>query len=243
MHSIVVFVLAILALSRCGDAISLDRLLWKRHGGGVAPLCGEYRWPVRAVWLTMAMILFAAGTSKLMQGGIAWVTSDHFPISLVQRHYDPNPPAVRWGLVIAQHPFLSRPSAAAAIALELAAPLALVSITARRLVPAATFLMQVGIGVLMNVWFTPFLFAYVFWVPWEVILRPRPWRRSLHAGGGDATTQSALRRGTAGGPVSAIGSILSSRTIDAGRAARHGRSGRNGGFGGPASCDEHNSVE
>jgi hypothetical protein len=37
--------------------------------------------------------------------------------------------------------------------------------------------MQLGIGLLMNVWFWPFMFCYLFWVPWNRILG----RRSLQS--------------------------------------------------------------
>jgi hypothetical protein len=33
--------------------------------------------------------------------------------------------------------------------------------------------MQVGIGLLMDVWFTRFMFAYLFWVPWGSIFAAR----------------------------------------------------------------------
>ena len=32
--------------------------------------------------------------------------------------------------------------------------------------------MQIGIGLLMNVWFTRFFFAYVFWVRWDCLVPP-----------------------------------------------------------------------
>ena len=35
----------------------------------------------------------------------------------------------------------------------------------------ATLLMQVGIGLLMAVWFKQFLFLYIFWVPWDRVGR------------------------------------------------------------------------
>ena len=46
------FVLVILAFSRCGDGFSLDALVRRRRGIST-PLSGEYRWPVRMVWLLM----------------------------------------------------------------------------------------------------------------------------------------------------------------------------------------------
>ena len=178
MTALVLFAMGIMALSRCGDAWSLDAALRRRAGRPPAGISGEYRWPVRAVWLTMTVVFFAAGVAKVTQGGAvwfstAWVFSDHMAISLVQQHYGLDPPGVTWGLFVARHGWLARLMAAGAVVLELAAPLALVSRRLRRVLPPSLLLMQIGIGVLMNVWFTRFMFVYIFWVPWGRLL-PSP---------------------------------------------------------------------
>jgi hypothetical protein len=167
--ALLVFLLGILALSWSGHAWSIDAIIRRRRTGGPPAPSGEYRWPVRAAWLTMAVVFFAAGMAKLIQGGIGWVFSEHFEISLVQRFYDVEPPSVTWGLTIAQHPWLARTFAAGSILAELSLPLALVSRRLRRVLPWTLLAMQIGIGLLMNVWFTRFFFAYVFWVPWDWI--------------------------------------------------------------------------
>ena len=173
----VIFLAGILAISRSGDALSLDRLLllwWRRGRSGppvppVAP-SGEYRWPIRLAWCLMSVILFAAGATKLLVSGTSWVFSDNFAILLAQRHYGGTLPMVDWGLAIAATPWLARLFAAQAIAVELLFPLALIDRRARFIFPAAMFAMQLGIGVLMNVWFGPFMYSYVFWVPWSALL-------------------------------------------------------------------------
>ena len=175
MTAIVVFTLGFLALARSGDAWSVDAFIRRRFRGLPPPgRSGEYRWPVRAVWLTMALVFFAAGMSKVIKGGPAWVFSQHMEISLVQRFYDPNPPAVRLGLWIGQHPAAARTMAAASLLGELLFPLALFSRRARGVLPPLLLAMQLGIGVLMNVWFWPFMYCYLFWVPWDRILSGRP---------------------------------------------------------------------
>ena len=175
MTALLVWTMGILALSRCGDAWSVDAL-WRRRRSGASPLppSGEYRWPVRAVWVTMATVFFAAAMAKAIQGGPAWVFSEHMEISLVQRHYDIiGVPSVKWGLWVAQHPWAARSMAAGSVLLELAAPLALFSRRLRRVLPWMLLAMQVGIGVLVDVWFTRFMIVYVFWVPWDKLLRRR----------------------------------------------------------------------
>lgn len=172
MTAIVVFTLGFFALSHSGDAWSIDSWIRRRfRGRSPPPPSGEYRWPVRAVWLTMSLVFFAAGMAKVIQGGAAWVFSQHMEISLVQRFYDPNPPGIRLGLWIAQHPWAARTMAGASLLGELLFPLALFSLRARRILPPLLLAMQVGIGLLMNVWFWPFMFCYLFWVQWERILR------------------------------------------------------------------------
>ena len=174
MTANLVWAMGIMALSRCGDAWSVDALIRRKRGRPAPAPSGEYRWPVRAVWVTMATIFFAAGMAKVIQGGPAWVFSDHMAISLVQRYYDVTaPPPLDWGLRVARHSWLARSMAAGSLALELAAPLALFSRRLRRVGPWMLLGMQVGIGLLMDVWFTRFFFAYVFWVPWDRLVRPR----------------------------------------------------------------------
>jgi hypothetical protein len=173
MTALVLFAIGILTLSRCGDAWSVDALIRRRMGRAAPAASGEYRWPVRMVWLTMAVVFFAAGMAKVMQGGLAWVFSDHFAISLVQQHYSLDPPGVKWGLFVARHAWMAHLLAAGAVVLELAAPLALFSRRLRWVLWPSLLLMQVGIGVLMNVWFTRFMFVYVFWVPWSELIPRR----------------------------------------------------------------------
>jgi hypothetical protein len=168
MTAIIVFALGILAVSYCGDAWSVDAAIRRRFRGEqhCAP-SGEYRWPVRAVWLTMALVFFAAGMAKVLASKHHWVFSEHMEISLVQRFYDPNPPDIRLGLWIALHPWAAKSMAAVSLLGELLFPLALLSRRARRILPPALLAMQLGIGLVMNVWFWPFMFCYLFWVPWD----------------------------------------------------------------------------
>ncbi len=87
-HTILVFVMASLALSRCGDGWSFDWLLRiaRRRWSAAeeTPVSGEYTWPVRMVWLTMACIFFAAGVAKVRKGGLEWISSDTLAIYLIQ---------------------------------------------------------------------------------------------------------------------------------------------------------------
>ena len=170
MTAILVFTTGILALSRCGDAVSLDRLIRRRRDPSPVPPSGEYRWPVRMVWVLMSVLFFNAGMAKVIRGGLPWVTSDNFAVLLVQRHYMTSTPALDWGLWIAKHPLLFKSFAAGSILAELFLFLALFSRRLRRVLPWALLAMQVGIGLLMRVWFTPYMYVYLFWVPWNKVI-------------------------------------------------------------------------
>jgi hypothetical protein len=175
-----VLIMLILALSRCGDALSIDRWIATsrtnaaRSAVGPARWSGDYRWPVRMVWVLMALIFCSAGVTKLVRVGPAWVTSDSFSITLQQAHYGLNRPPSDIGLWIANRPWLCHAIAGGSLLLELAFPLALLHRWLRAVIVPATFLMQLGIGLLMGIWFTPFLFGYLFWLPWDGLVRTRP---------------------------------------------------------------------
>ena len=162
-----------MACSRAGDGWSLDA---RRRGGRAAP-GAEYTWPIRLVWVAMALVFFAAGVAKLRHGGLEWVASDNLAIVLTKAHYhmsdaDPIGP---WGLWIASSPLASRLVALVSLATEVLFPFALVSRRARAVLVPGAFGMLVGIAILMGPTFGGFLTAFAFWVPWSAILA---WREA-----------------------------------------------------------------
>jgi predicted DCC family thiol-disulfide oxidoreductase YuxK len=170
---ILVLTMGILALSRCGDAWSLDRLLRSFRAGPPIRLDapgGEYRWPVACVWLLTALVFFAAGVTKLRWSGLEWITSDNLANVLLQHQYKSDP-LVDWGRAIARHPLLCKVLAGMTVALELLFPLALFSSRARWPLVGGMFVAQVGIALLMGVVFTQFMFVYLFWIPWYALGR------------------------------------------------------------------------
>ena len=81
--TLVVFASGALALSRAGDACSFDGLIAAARGRSLSPPPddGEYRWPIRFVWVAMALIFCAAGVSKLRHSGLEWIFSDNLEAS------------------------------------------------------------------------------------------------------------------------------------------------------------------
>ncbi|HEX6940099.1 MAG TPA: DCC1-like thiol-disulfide oxidoreductase family protein [Longimicrobiales bacterium] len=169
--AILVLSLGLLALSRAGDAFSVDRLIRRARGGPDArppAPSGEYTWPVRGVWVIMALVFLGAGVSKLQDAGPAWVFSDNMANTLIEANYGiTNGPLVPWGLHLAQIGWLTRLMALGALGVELAYPLALFSRRARWLLVPAVLGMQIGIRVILGPRFVQFMICNIFWVPWD----------------------------------------------------------------------------
>lgn len=170
--SMLIFVFAILALARPGDAYSVDRFIVRRRDPRPILPSGAYTWPVRAIWVVLACVFFGAGISKLRASGLAWITSDNLAIVLVQAQYffGNAVPLTTAGLTLAATPMVSRVLAAAAVAGEVGYPLALVSRRARMVLVPGMLLMQLAIRVLLGPTFFPMMACNVFWVPWDRVL-------------------------------------------------------------------------
>jgi hypothetical protein len=168
--ALLVLAMGVLAASRAGDACSVDA--WLEGVPDVQP-SGEYTWPLRAIWVAMALVFFAAGFAKVRYGGVAWIISDNMSILLTRAlyHVSDADPMTRAGLWIAQRHWLSSGLAAGAVAIELGFPLALISRRARALLVPAAFGMLIGIRILMGPTFGGFLIAGVFWIPWDALTR------------------------------------------------------------------------
>jgi hypothetical protein len=163
--AIVVFGLAIMALSRAADALSVDALRG-RTGENVSGVSGEYTWPIRAMWVVMVTIYFAAGVTKLATSGLAWITTDNLS-NLLMLGAVTGSPLTSLGQAIGRYRVLSSGLAALALTIELSMPLVLVSRLARRILVPCLFIMQVCIRALMGPGFTEFFICGLFWVPWE----------------------------------------------------------------------------
>lgn len=176
-RGLVVIVLGIMAASRCGDGFSIDRLIRRARlpSRGLSVrhphlLSGEYTWPVRAVWLMLALVFFAAGVSKLRHSGLEWIFSENMAIILTRAQFTQFP-LVSWGLDLAQYVWLTQLMAAAAIVFEVGYPLALFSRRARWVIVPTVFIMLVNIWLLMGPPFYTFLICNLFWVPWDRVSR------------------------------------------------------------------------
>jgi len=169
-NMIVLFTTFTFAMSRAGDALSVDAMIRRMRGIAVPGRSGEYTWPIRVVWIFMALIFFATGVAKLRWGGYDWLFTPHLA-STIRQHYllpESRAPGSPIGLWIASHEWLCIMSAWLTVFVELFFPLALVNKWCRLFFVPMMFLLQFGIGFSMGVFFFTFFVCYLFWLPWEV---------------------------------------------------------------------------
>ena len=169
-HAIVPIVMGILALSPCGDALSVDPLVRRTLRGKERAPGGQYRWPIQLVRVVFVTVFLAAGLSKLRQAGLEWVLSDTLRNYLLENQYVfRSEGATGWSHGLADwlivRPGLCKVLAATALGIELSAPAALFSRYARGWLIPLLFLFQVGNALLL---YQDFLFAYLglylFWM-------------------------------------------------------------------------------
>jgi hypothetical protein len=176
---IIPILLLTMAVARCGDGFSIDGLVRRLryrspHASASATPArsGEYTWPLRLGQVLTVLVLFAAGVAKIRHGGVAWVVSDNLREILLGQHYVPWPMQQTLGFTVADTRWLCVTMAAATIALETLAPLALVSRLARVVIGPALLLFLLALRPLFGFSFWPFYILLVFWLPWEWSLRP-----------------------------------------------------------------------
>lgn len=171
-HTPGVFVPAILAVSYCGDVLSVDAWRRRRRGQAMDRPAEEYGWPARLVCAFLSYVFCAAGLSKIRETGFpAWMLSDQTARNLLIGHY--------WyaSRSRALWPFgaqLLQIYAGAGVALgvmtqfaELLYPLALFVRAVRITVVPLMLAILIGITVTMGPFFGLTMLAHVFWVPWS----------------------------------------------------------------------------
>ena len=165
-HFFIMF--GIFAMSRCGDAFSIDSLVRRLRGRtdqvSEEAARGTYSWPVRLMQLVFVSVFFAGGIAKLRLGGLEWFLSDN--LALTVQVIDLGPLS-HW---LAGNVLLSQVLAVGALALELLSPLALFSRRAQTVILPGLFFMQVGFAVTMRATFRTFFLTYAFWIPWDRLL-------------------------------------------------------------------------
>jgi hypothetical protein len=194
-HHLVWF-LALLAASPCGDALSLDALWAARRGRPRPPPRGaSYGIPIWGARLLVATIFFFPGLWKLRESGWAWIASDNFRNQMYFKWYE-----LQWipGLRADRYPWLCHALAFSAVAFELTFPFAILSRRTRPYAVAAALAFHLGTQELMGIRFTSLWLTYVvFFDVWYWARRTGlPMRRSRARG--DAPPRTLVRASAPG---------------------------------------------
>lgn len=165
---------AVLAASRCGDALSIDALIasWRRADRGIQGSPGAatiYGLPVAFVWLLFGVIYFFPGFHKWWVCGVDWFTSDNFRILLHNKWR-----AVAGGMLpalrIDQSPWLYRAGALVAVGFEIVFIVAIFWPRARMVFALVGVGFHVMIRQVMHISFWHLQYAYVIFFDWHRIL-------------------------------------------------------------------------
>lgn len=164
-ENLMVLHVLVLGCSRAADAGSLDARRAARAGQAPATDGRAYGWAIRLLALLTVLTYLLAGIAKLRLSGLSWVSSD------ILRNYiaydnlrklllaDAHSPLGGW---LVAHPRLFPPLAAASLALELLAPLALLGPRAARAWAAGAWLFHAGVLAIMAIFFPYPLFGLAF---------------------------------------------------------------------------------
>jgi hypothetical protein len=164
---VVVIALGIMALAHAGDAISLDAWRRRRAGRPIVEESGEYRWPIRFVWVLLATAYFVSAVSKVMNSGLGYLDPDTMASFLRQRSFAwYNQPLTNWGYPLADVPWLCSTIAAWTLIGEGFFWLTLFWRRARAILVPGLLLTHLGITGLIGPQFFQWLSLFIFFVPW-----------------------------------------------------------------------------
>jgi hypothetical protein len=161
----VVLILAILAVSRCDEAFTVDRMFWKPRPAVPKP-SGDFTWPLKIAQALFLLIFFAAGFAKLRQSGFEWVDAENMRAILISNFFTHAPPA-RWAASLSQSNAFCSFAACATLVVELSALPAIFLRVLRAPTLIALAILQVAISSLMGIYFVPYLVGYALFVPWQ----------------------------------------------------------------------------
>ncbi len=151
LENLMVLQLLVVGFARSGDAWAVGSRARQPHEPGAS-----YGWPLRLAALLTVTTYVLSGLSKFRVGGLEWMWGDtlrnHIAFSAARLELFGETASPLGRLVVA-HGWLLRPFAVLAVALELAAPVALLGGRPRTVWVVLTWTMHVAIAALMFVVF------------------------------------------------------------------------------------------
>lgn len=167
--NLVVQVMLVLALCRCGDAFSLDSLYRKRRGHLKISQGRHYGWPKRLIQILFVYMFFAAGVTKVWRSKGQIYGLMTYVMSWRLIHTGPS----QWSMqkdildVFNQTPFLRHCAGIGTLILELGAPLALRNSWSGHVMLVALCLFQFVVYLVMGIKFFEYLGVYAFFINWS----------------------------------------------------------------------------
>lgn len=168
LHHHLIWFTAILAVARCGDALSIDalRAAWRRAERGDTappPAAVAYALPLRFVWLLIGVIYFFPGFWKL-HAGPEWFLSDNIKFMMYQFWSEKGfLPLVR----IDRYPLLYRAAGLGAIVFETSFIACLFFPRLRLLAVTAGVLFHAMTAVYLRILFLSLLLCYAAFIDWS----------------------------------------------------------------------------
>jgi hypothetical protein len=163
--------LAILAMSRSADSLSLDRLIstWRNktqnhfleHSPSIV-----YSLPLRFIWILMGILYFFPGFWKIWGGGLDWIMSNHLKYYMYFKwmSYDIAPP-----FPIDQHPVLLKILAALVILFEMSFILLIFSTRWRYLAVMSGLIFHKMTQLFLGIHFYSLVLCYIAFFDWQRI--------------------------------------------------------------------------
>jgi hypothetical protein len=161
------------AFSRAADKWSVDAWLlskWKRRPLTDPEPSGEYRWPVRVVWVFVASVYGASGYAKYRVSGWEWAFSNNLQLLFIEHQFHHHPPTM-WGPYLAGYPVLCQYLALFALLTEMSAPLMLLHRYLRAFLAPSLMGLQFGIYLFMGIVFHPLIPLFLCLIPWSAFGR------------------------------------------------------------------------
>jgi hypothetical protein len=160
--------LLLLCTSRASNAL---RPTWARPSSPPAD-SWEYRWPLRAMQLSLLLVYFETGTAKLAASGIHWTRPEILQGWFLFHHWTDSH-YFAWGSLLLDHPWLSSLAAGATLVLEVGAVVVLFIERLKWVFIPGLMLMHVLIGLTLNIWFTSYFFLLLLFFDWSRLSIPR----------------------------------------------------------------------
>lgn len=163
---------ALLAVSRCGDALSLDAIFaaWRRADRGIttppAP-ARVYALPIRFAWLLFGVLYFFPGFWKFWSGGFDWAFSDNLKFRMYEKWMSLD----GWQpfFAIDQYPLLYRGAALGTMLFELSFIAIIFFPHVRQLLAIGGILFHSMIYMFMNISFFTLVAMYVVFFDWAAL--------------------------------------------------------------------------